>query len=778
MSKDIITINHGEMEPKFLGRTAVNGYEKRGNPEEEGGTLRRILGTVYRKKAVAAAIFLLIMVIGFVIRPSTSPVYESAATVEIENRKVAFNNLSDPLGYYWDFDRYVSNQIEILRSRGLARMVVVDNNVGDWPEFDSGSQSQPTRLAMIFMIWREWKRDILGRLGFPSPTPAKMAGKAEYKYGHAKIPEADRTENLAGQVQSLLKVERLNQSSSVLKVMMTATSAETAQKLLEKSLQAYLEKNSEKRKKETQELLSWLHSELKKSEEKQLAAEKELLDFVNKNGIVAIEGGGFSQVSDMLNKTVANLMASRQTRVKLEAHSNAGDEGMESHLPEGVTSAYVSRLKDELGALEARDTELNGVYSEEYPARVLLRKKMDLLKRRVADMERKALKQALSAAFKEEELLKEAVDSAKDDALKRNALSSEFALLRKNAETARDLHRIILKEYNQMGIRARSLVNNVHIVDAPSLPSSPVPPVKQIPFLLILPLVAMLGGCLIAYGVGAMDETIQQPDDLERHFDVRRIGVVPDIPQPRISLASGNGRGQHEFLAYDEPGTPFSNAIRNIQATLFPPGKNGGSKSLLVTSPISSEGKTVISVSLATVLSSGGSKRVLLMDCDFRRPRLHKVFGHSGDEPGLTSLFTAEETDLMKVVRTHRISGLHYLLAGPQPLDPLHLITSARMEGLLCQMKENFDFLICDCSPILAFPDSRFLAPLTDGVMLVTRQGRVKESELRAALNLIASTEGVHFSGVVLNRAQACRGHSYYYYGDDRYCKEYQRNSC
>lgn len=775
MTKEIIPMEHGEIEPRFIGRNVLNGYDLRGNPDEEDGLFSRVLRVALRKKAVAVAVFILIVVIGMLIRPSSAPVFKSMATIEIENRKVAFNNLSDPLAYYWDFDRYVSNQTEILQSRGLAKALVTSTGLGEWPEFSSAYKRGPSRIQGILLIWGEWKRNVLRRLGYSSPPVAQKVGD-QYKYGREQSRAGDRTDGLINVIRGRVSTERLNPSSSVLKVGMTAATPETARKLLNKYLELYLARNTDKRQKESRELLAWLENELKKSEEKLVGSEKDLLDFVNKHGIVVVDGGGFGHISELLNRTMESFLASREARVKLQARTDVAEGGMADFLPERLSNKYVDSLKHEIAALEARDTELNGVYSKEYPARVLLRKKMDLLRTRVEEMEKKSLEYALNAASKEEELLKKAVDSAKEEALKRNALSSEFALLKKNAETARDLHRIILKEYNQMGIRARSLVNNIHIVDPPSLPSGPAPPVKQIPFLLVLPLVAALGGFFAAYVVGAMDETIRQPDELERRFDVRRIGVVPDVSRGLRSVASSRSGDRHEFLAYDEPGSPFSNAIRNIQATLFPTGKNGGSKSLLVTSPISSEGKTVISVALATVLSSGGAKRVLLMDCDFRRPRLHKVFGHSEDEPGLTSLFTAEESDLTKVVRTHRISGLHYLLAGPQPLDPLHLLTSERMEGLLDGMKQSFDFVICDCSPILAFPDSRFLAPLTDGVMLVTRQGRVKESELRAALKLIESTEGAHFTGVVLNRAQTGRGHNYYYYADGRYYRNYRRS--
>ena len=777
MAKDIIPIEHGDVEPKLLTRNTLNGYDARPETEEEGGIIVQVWRTALRRKAIFLSVFLLILVIGVVVQPSTTPVFRSEATVEIENRKVAFHSLAEPLGFYWDFDRYVSNQIEILQSRGLAKALASREDLSQWPEFNSPGNHRPSGFQAITLIWKEWTRSLFQKLGYSSPPPPKRNVQTQYKYARIQPNEATKTDALINMIRGRVFAERLNPSSSVLKVGMTAGSPERAQQLLDKYLALYLAQNTEKRNKESSDLLAWLESELKKSEERLLESEKELLDFVNKNGIIVTEGGGLGQLSEFLNRSLDSLLASRQARVKLQAQSDAQEAGMANYLPDQFKNHYVSRLKNEIASLEAKDTELNGVYSEQYPARVLLRKKMDLLKKRVATVEKKSLEQALDAASREEALLKKAVKSAKEEALQHNAMSSEFALLKKNAETARDLHRIILKEYNQMGIRARSLVNNIHVVDPPSLSAGVVAPAKRIPFLFLVPIVALLGGFAAAYGIGAMDNTIQQPEELERRFDVRRIGVVPEISRLRRSGDSGRTRGEHEFLAYEEPGSPFSNAIRNIQASLFPVGRNGESKSLLVTSPIASEGKTVISVSLATVLSCGDKRRVLLLDCDLRRPRLHKIFGHSEDEPGLTSCFTGEQSDLMKVVRNHRISGFHYLLAGPRPLDPLHLLTSERMEDLLCEMKENFDFIICDCSPILAFPDSRFLAPLTDGVMLVTSQGRVKEPELRAALELISATEGANFAGVVLNRVQACRGQSYYYYGDGRYYRNY-RESC
>lgn len=771
MTRDMIPVRQGGLDAKILGRDVLEQYDFRESAGEEERSLGRLAGIVWRKKVVAVLVFLLIMVIGIVIRPSSPPEYKSEAILEIENRKVSFNNLSDLTAFYWDFDRYVSNQIEILQSRGLAKALVTGTGLDRWPEFDGQYKGGSEGLEGMILVWKEWKRTILSWLGRPSSQVAHRVQKSPVYQGLASKRQANMN-GLIARIQSRVSAEAISPSSSLIKVSMKAGDGETAQKLLDKYLHLYLERNTARRKKEAHDLLTWLERELKKSEEKLMESEKALLDFVNRHGLIVVDRDGFGQLSDLLNRTVDNLLKSKETQVKLQARRATDDAGLSAVLPGQLDNAYANKLKGEIAALEAQDTEMNGIYAKEYPARVLLRKKLEVLKQRVAEAEKKTLENALNVAAREEELLKEAVDSAKAEALQRNALSSEFALLRKNAETNRDLHRIILKEYNQMGIRARSLANNIHIVDTPSTPTGPVPPMRQIPYLLLLPLAAALGGFLAAYAAASLDKTIRQPEEIERRFDVRRIGVVPDVTTLRKSV--GSARGQQEFLAYDEPGTPFSNSIRNIQATLFPSGGNGGARSLLVTSPVSAEGKTVISVSLSAVLASGDSRKVLLVDCDFRRPRLHKVFDHQADEPGLTSLFADRRLSLPQVVRSHRISGLHYVLAGPQPPDPLHILTSHGMERVIHEMKENFDVVICDCSPVLAFPDSRFLAPLADGVMLVTRQGHVKDSELRAALHLISSTEGAGFYGVVLNRARVTRGAHYY---SDYYYKRYRRSA-
>jgi capsular exopolysaccharide synthesis family protein len=186
-------------------------------------------------------------------------------------------------------------------------------------------------------------------------------------------------------------------------------------------------------------------------------------------------------------------------------------------------------------------------------------------------------------------------------------------------------------------------------------------------------------------------------------------------------------------------------------------------KSLLVTSSLPSEGKTTTAINTAISLAQTGAK-VLIIDADMRRPRLHSVFNISNAE-GLSTLLSSEfaDQDILNVIEYDEESRLNLLSSGPIPPNPAELIGSEQMANLLKMLQNNFTHVVVDSPPIASFTDGVLVASMVDGVILVVNSGKSSRQVVRRSRQLLQDI-GAKIFGVVLNNVNLRSQDNYYYY--------------
>jgi capsular exopolysaccharide synthesis family protein len=189
------------------------------------------------------------------------------------------------------------------------------------------------------------------------------------------------------------------------------------------------------------------------------------------------------------------------------------------------------------------------------------------------------------------------------------------------------------------------------------------------------------------------------------------------------------------------------------------------------------EGKTFLAVSLGSVIASEG-KRVLVVDGDMRKGRIHEVFKAEEDGSGLSDVISGKSTELKTAIRESGIPGLYYMPSGPTPDNPVALIKAPRMQALLDTIKKEFDCVILDSPPVLGVVDARILCGFADGLILVTRAGHVPIEMLKQAKEAVTQGE-TRLLGIVLNMSDPrSDGYSHYYTGKyGRYYARYYHSS-
>lgn len=222
---------------------------------------------------------------------------------------------------------------------------------------------------------------------------------------------------------------------------------------------------------------------------------------------------------------------------------------------------------------------------------------------------------------------------------------------------------------------------------------------------------------------------------------------------------------KNELVVFDKPKSSLSENIRTIRTNLEFTAVNGELKTILITSSISGEGKSFIASNLAVAFAQTG-KKVLIIDCDMRKGRLHKIFDVDDNTLGLSNLLIDDELlnniemDGNRYINETRINNLYFISRGTLAPNPSELLGSPRASRLLDILKKKFDYIIMDCGPVIGLPDALILARIADKVVIVSS---LNYTPLDLLVNTKKSLENVNarIAGVVVNKVKGSNN-SYY----------------
>lgn len=269
------------------------------------------------------------------------------------------------------------------------------------------------------------------------------------------------------------------------------------------------------------------------------------------------------------------------------------------------------------------------------------------------------------------------------------------------------------------------------------------------PFLLPIGAIFALA---LSVGIGLtvelMDKSVRTSQDIVRYLDVAMLGAIPDTDDEEVVI------DRVETAVRDHPHSLVAEAFRGVRANLQFAAPAERQRSIVVTSPRADDGKTTVACNLAMSVAQGG-RRVLLVDANFRRPALHRVF-EVVMAKGLSNILIGDGDLAAYAVKTN-VPLLEVLGAGPIPPNPVDLLGSSQCRAFLQDAVSRYDQVILDTPPVLLASDGVVLATAVDGVILVVRAKRDSRGVARRACTLLADVNA-HLFGAVLNAAQITRG--------------------
>ena len=310
-------------------------------------------------------------------------------------------------------------------------------------------------------------------------------------------------------------------------------------------------------------------------------------------------------------------------------------------------------------------------------------------------------------------------------------------------------------------------VNTLNVVEQATVPSRPISPniIMNVLLASAIGLVLAVGGVFI---MEYLDDTVNTPDDIDRITKLPVLGTIPNFMGKTYP---------EKLITSRELADPAIEAFRslrtNIQYSSFKP-----IRSLLVTSPGPSEGKSICLANLAVVMAQAGFK-VVIVDADLRRPVQDQIFSAPNDT-GLTDVILADNPNGKEVLQTTNIENLRLLTAGPLLPNPYKLIESARMKTIIQQLQDDADIVLFDSPPALMVTDAAILGTEVDGTLLVVEAGHTRSADTRRAVDELKRLH-VHLMGIILNRSSYNQNNHYYYYyrkdGQEKRSKAHQTQS-
>ena len=703
-------------------------------------------GILARKWVVIVSFILGLGIAGFIVYKSV-PHYISTATIEINRIQPSVAGANELFLLWGQSELFFQSQIEALQSRGLAERFLAQT--------EAKEAAQASKKP--------------GDSNSGAASPSAQVGSSSQTEEHAG-PSLDTERNREVSINSILgnvKVEPIK-GTRMIRIEMGASDPTVAKEMLEGYIKAFVEQSDSKQDQLGAKMRTWLDRELAEAENRLKDAEKELLEFSKEHDIVVLGKSPNPKIGEF-EKAGHEWLKSQTERIKLEEKKYE----KERSLPIELSDSYLESLRGKLAALKSEYTSMEAIYSPEYFKMALLRKKISGMEQAIADIEQSNLSSAIGTAKRKEHESREAFQKAKSEAIGMNSVAVKYSILKKAVEANESVYHMLLKRSKEAELDHGIAGWHISVMSSPTLPLSPVRP-KKAKILFTGAVLGLLAGIGLAFCLNLVDTSVQSTQDIQDHLSLPVLGTVPMLDCSKFPGQGGDVLlGRPVLVAHRYPSSPFTEAIRIVQNAACAFLHSDAGSSMVVTSALPLEGKTLMAVVMGTVVASE-KKKALLIDGDLRSPSIHKVFQSPARDPGLSDLLTGQAIRLRETIRQTPVPGLYYIPAGSRPENPAALLKDARISDIIQACKKVFDVVIIDAPPILGLVDARIWAGQADGIIMISRAGHTPVSFLRQARDAVYQARG-RLLGIVLNMADARKGYGLDYYSSRYYNRYYHR---
>jgi tyrosine-protein kinase Etk/Wzc len=724
MSREMKAVEQGSPDQ----RPALRVTPPRVPEPEERGPLE-LFWTLFQARVLISAITVAFVLMGAAYFAIATPIYRSDVVVQVEDQTKSVAGLSELSSLL--SDKTADTEMEILRSRSLLGAVVDQLNLQ--------IVTEPRRFRILGLISRRYRGS--------QPAPA-LLGLASYAWGGERItvPRMDVPEDLldapftlvagdGGRYQLLGPDGRQVLAGEVGKAA-AGGQGDRRVEIFVSDLVARPQTQFLVKKRRRLHVIEELQERLRIGER------------TKKTGVlvVALEGPDPVKAAAILDAVATTYVRQNVERKSAEAAKTL--EFLETQLP---------TLK---ANLDAAETALKG-YQVQKGTLDLSREAQSMLEQSVsiekalseAEMQRSDLRQRFTESHPALLSLTDKIEKLRASRAAINARMRDLpgteldsARLTRDVKVAGELYNVLLNKAQELRVVKSGTIGNVRILDQASVPDAPVSPKSALVMLLSLVL-GLTAGVAVAFTRKSLYAGVDDPEMVEHVTGVSVYATVPRSSRQASLSRAGDKRGAQALLAAVDPADAAVEAMRSLRTGLQFALVEAKNNIIVVTGPTAEVGKSFVTVNLGHVMASAG-RRVLVIDADLRRGRIHKLFGGQR-HPGLSDVLSGTAL-LADAVHKSPLEALHWLPTGRIPPNPAELLGSERFERMLSELASRYDLVLIDTAPILPVTDAALIGRHAGTTLLVLRAGAHPVREILSAVKRLAQN-GVRVQGAVFN---------------------------
>lgn len=683
--------------------------------------------------ALFASAGILAGILAFLFQP---PVYQARGSLEIQDINPEFLNMkqvspvgsSSPAGDITD----IQTQVKVLKSESLINNVL--NKLGVFSV--AGLDPQNVNAG-------PWRRALsLPRSLFDGGRPLTETA--------ARRLQVD----VAGQTR-------------IIEIKFQSTDPKLSARFVNVLASEFIEQNLQARLQLGQRTSVWLSQQLGELRAKLQSSDDALQTYASHNRLI-YTGDKENISQEKLRQLQAEASKAHADRILKESRFELARTAPADSLPDVVNDGNLRALQTALSDLRRQEAEIAITFKPEYTKVRRIRAEIATVESAIAS-EREAIVSRIVNDFREagsrEAMLSGDYDNQVRQVLQDSDKSIQYNILKRDVDTNRQIYEAMLQRVKESGIASALRASNVRVVDSARLPEEPFRP--SLPFNGAAGLLCglMLGGA-VAVSRERRDQSVREPGETARLFGVPELGVIPralSLSGGRTSLVNTLLSKSHlRQLAGSQPETPrvgalqaapdgMADSFRALLASILLSRAKERPHVLVISSAGPSEGKTTVAINLAAALART-EQRILLIDGDLRKPRVHEALGLR-NTTGVTDLLEQRQFDRIAAddaIRTAGVPNLRVLTSGRPLQSGCDLLFSKAMPGLIRHYSKEFDMIIIDTPPLLRIPDARILGRMADAVVLVIRAERTMPDAIGAALGRL-NQDNTPVLGIILN---------------------------
>jgi len=720
--------------------------------------LVRLFRTLRRRLNVILSVVIALTALATVAVFQLTPRYTASTQVMIDTQRKNVVNLDEVMSGLGVDSAAIDTEVEIIRSRAIARRVVEKLSLVDDPDFNP--RLRPSSSSI-----------------FDAINPVRWVAGLFSSSGNATKPADDKEAVIDKAIDVIVGGEDVNRRALtyVIDISFTSPNAAKAATIADAIADAYMLSQLEAKFDATKQANDWLSGRLDDLRRQLEASERAVELYKTQNNIVTTQSGTLTE--QQLSELNAQLILARAERAEKHAKYDRARQitqsgGSIESVVDVMQSSVISDLRKQEAELARKQGDLSAKYGPRHPSILNLESERRDLEAQIQNEVRRIVASLGNEALVADTRVN-ALQKSLDDLQQRSGRSNQAAVrlneLEREAAANRTLYESFLGRFKETTQQQDLQSSDARVVARAAVPLAPSFPKKAL-FIEIAFALSILLGVGLAFLLEHLDNGIQTGPQLEGVLNLPHLVTVPRTPKEKG--ADGKPLKPQDYVI-QKPLSGFSEALRGLRTALALSNVDKPPRVILFTSALPDEGKTTTAVSFSRAAAYAGIK-TLLIDCDLRHPSVHRSLGWERVENGLVECL-ASRARLEDVIRKDDATGLDVLPVAAGAANPPDLLSSAQMRRLLDQVSGIYDLVILDSAPVLPVADTRVLALQADKTVFIVKWDATPRDAAASAIKELRGYN-VDLAGAVLAQVDTTKLAKYgygasegYYYGKYRH---------